>query len=125
MIEATLLREIQLEIGGRDDSRLWRAQSGTFELKDGRYVTVGFPGLSDLIGLKSITITPDILEAEQGSIAIRSSHGAAFSCGMSSDWSAAYLLMQSADSAAAAAVSPARSGVDRSPDAGEGSGAPG
>jgi gentisate 1,2-dioxygenase len=33
-------------------------QSGTYELADGRYLTVGVPGLSDLIGWRSIRVTP-------------------------------------------------------------------
>lgn len=42
-------------------SRLFKFQCGTFELADGRFLTVGVPGMSDLLGWKTIEITPDMV----------------------------------------------------------------
>jgi hypothetical protein len=32
--------------------RLWRFQTGTYQLPDGRYVSSGFPGAPDLLGIR-------------------------------------------------------------------------
>lgn len=57
MSEAELQQQIRLLSKG--DVRLFRFQCGHFELKDGRRITVGIPGMSDLQGWKSITIGPE------------------------------------------------------------------
>ncbi|NIO83420.1 MAG: VRR-NUC domain-containing protein [Candidatus Aminicenantes bacterium] len=51
------------EIGGRPDVRLFRNNCGTAIMPDGSYVKYGLcnPGGSDLIGWRSITITPDMV----------------------------------------------------------------
>jgi hypothetical protein len=41
--------------------RLFRFQCGHFELADGRRITVGVPGMSDLIGWKSVVLTQDMV----------------------------------------------------------------
>ncbi len=44
------------------DVRLFRNNVGTCKAADGRFVRFGLcPGSSDLIGLKSVTITPDMV----------------------------------------------------------------
>lgn len=60
MNETDIMREIQTKVGG-PDIRLFRFQCGRFQLIDGRWINVGVPGMSDLIGLRSITITPEMV----------------------------------------------------------------
>jgi hypothetical protein len=57
--EAELQQQIRLLSTG--NVRLFRFQCGHFELKDGRRITVGVPGMSDLQGWKSVVITPDLV----------------------------------------------------------------
>lgn len=59
MTEADLQQEIRLLSTG--NVRLFRFQCGIFELADGRRITVGVPGMSDLIGYVSKTITPQMV----------------------------------------------------------------
>ena len=56
MKESDLSRLIQLELSG-DGVRLWRFPVGSYELADGRRITVGIPGMSDLLGLTPVEIT--------------------------------------------------------------------
>ena len=58
--ETDIQRSIQLELSN-GPTRLWRFQIGNFELLDGRRIQVGIAGMSDLLGLHSVTITPDMV----------------------------------------------------------------
>jgi hypothetical protein len=49
----------QVRLLSRGDVRLFRFQCGHFELADGRRITVGVPGMSDLIGWKRMLIGPE------------------------------------------------------------------
>ena len=60
MKESPILREIILRLSN-SSTRLFRMQAGTFELIDGRHITIGVPGMSDLIGLSSRVITPEMV----------------------------------------------------------------
>ena len=51
----------QVRLLSRGNVRLFRFQCGHFELKDGRRITVGVPGMSDLIGWRSVTVTQDMV----------------------------------------------------------------
>lgn len=51
----------QVRLLSRGNVRLFRFQCGHFELADGRRITVGVPGMSDLQGWKSVTITQDMV----------------------------------------------------------------
>lgn len=42
-------------------SRLFKFQCGTFHLSDGRYITSGIPGMSDLLGWHTVQITSDMV----------------------------------------------------------------
>lgn len=42
-------------------TRLFKFQCGQFRLDDGRYITVGVPGMSDLLGWHTIQITLDMV----------------------------------------------------------------
>ena len=55
MTESNIQREIQCSVDAR--ARLWRLQVRNFLLADGRRVISGTPGMSDLQGLVSITVT--------------------------------------------------------------------
>jgi hypothetical protein len=56
MKESDLSRLIQIELSA-DGVRLWRFAVGNYELVDGRRLTVGIPGMSDLLGFTPVTIT--------------------------------------------------------------------
>ena len=58
--ERDIMREIQVALSD-PATRLFRMQSGSYELIDGRHITVGFPGLSDLVGWHCVTITPEMV----------------------------------------------------------------
>jgi len=59
--EATLLKRLMIH-GSTLGLRLFRNQVGSYQLKDGRYLTSGLcVGSSDLIGYLPITITPDMV----------------------------------------------------------------
>jgi hypothetical protein len=49
MSETDIQRQIQLALSN-GDTRLWRFPVGNFELIDGRWLTVGSAGMSDLLG---------------------------------------------------------------------------
>jgi hypothetical protein len=59
--EAENLANIRLDIGADPDVRLFRFQVGRFQLIDLRWITVGVPGMSDTLGWKTITITPEMV----------------------------------------------------------------
>ena len=60
--ETDVQRHIQLEVGSRLDTRLFRNNVGVLRDEQGNYVRYGLcPGSSDLIGWKSVTITPDMV----------------------------------------------------------------
>lgn len=62
MTEATLQALVMKECGGNPAVRLFRNQTGSYELKDGRWITSGLaPGSADLIGWRTITVTPDMV----------------------------------------------------------------
>ena len=59
--ETALLRLIQLEASRRQNVRLWRNESGLFYAPNGSRVKAGLcRGSSDLIGLRTILITPQM-----------------------------------------------------------------
>lgn len=58
MTEADLVYDLRLRLN-RGPVRLFRMQSGNFELADGRHISVGTTGLSDLIGWRSFVIKPE------------------------------------------------------------------
>lgn len=62
MSETALLQQVRLACS-RGDVRLWRNQCGALEDKRGRWVQFGVasPGGSDLIGYRTVTITPDMV----------------------------------------------------------------
>ena len=62
--ETALQQRIRLALGMLPDVRLWRNNSGKLpDPRTGRWVQFGVasPGGSDLIGYRSITITPDMV----------------------------------------------------------------
>lgn len=60
--ESQLLAQVRLACS-RGSVRLWRNQCGALEDKRGRWVQFGVasPGGSDLIGYKTVTVTPDMV----------------------------------------------------------------
>lgn len=62
MKEIEILRAIQLDLGSRADIRLFRNNVGVLQDKNGQYVQYGLcPGSADLIGWKSVEITPQMI----------------------------------------------------------------
>lgn len=61
--ETTLQQQIRLAVGMRSDLRLFRNQVGSLpDPRTGRLVTFGLAkGSADLIGWRTITITPDMV----------------------------------------------------------------
>lgn len=61
MSESDTLRDIILRLSNTD-TRLFRMQSGSFRaLHSDQVIRVGIPGMSDTIGLRRITVTPELL----------------------------------------------------------------
>jgi hypothetical protein len=62
MREASILKRILLACS-RGPVRLWRNNCGSLEDRNGRWVKFGVanPGGSDLIGFRSVIITPDMV----------------------------------------------------------------
>lgn len=61
MTEAQLMREIQIALTD-DKTRLFRNNNGVLRDARGQYVKYGLaPGSSDLIGVRRITITPEMV----------------------------------------------------------------
>ena len=60
MKESDLSRLIQLELSA-DGVRVWRFPVGSYELADGRRITVGIAGMSDLLGFTPVTVTQDMV----------------------------------------------------------------
>lgn len=59
--EAALLKRLLIE-GSKMGLRIFRNQLGTYELKDGRWLSSGLcEGSSDLIGYVPVTITPSMV----------------------------------------------------------------
>jgi hypothetical protein len=62
MSETALQNKIRLEIGKLKDARLFRNNVGSAKTYDGRHIDFGLcVGSSDLIGFKSVTITPEMV----------------------------------------------------------------
>jgi len=62
--ETDVQQRVRLVLGQRPDARLWRNNSGKLpDPRTGRWVQFGVasPGGSDLIGYRSIVITPDMV----------------------------------------------------------------
>lgn len=60
--ETNISREIQLALGSRPDVRMFRNSVGIATTRDGSVIRFGLtPGSSDLIGWRTITITPDMV----------------------------------------------------------------
>lgn len=60
--ETSLMRQVQLALGKRGDIRTFRNNVGMLIDLYGNRVRYGLcPGSSDLIGLQSVTITPDMV----------------------------------------------------------------
>lgn len=61
MKESAIVQKVRAELSN-GDIRLWRNNVGTLQDRTGAYVTYGLcPGSSDLIGYKSIMVTPDMV----------------------------------------------------------------
>jgi hypothetical protein len=61
-LETSIMQNIRLQLGGRPDVRLYRNNVGACTDKTGRLVTFGLcPGSSDLIGWRSVTVTPQMV----------------------------------------------------------------
>jgi hypothetical protein len=53
------MQEIRLTLGGKPGVRLFRNNVGSLQTAEGRWVDFGLcPGSSDLIGWRSVTVTP-------------------------------------------------------------------
>jgi len=61
MSETPTQNAIRLDLGGRPDTRLFRMQVGEFQLIDGRWISVGVPGMSDTQGWHAVRITPAMI----------------------------------------------------------------
>ncbi len=63
MSEAGIQQDIRLALGACPDIKAWRNNVGMFrEEKSGRWIRYGlFNGSADIIGLKTVTITPDMV----------------------------------------------------------------
>lgn len=63
MSEQAIQQRIRLACSGAGSGvRLWRNNTGRIVGQDGRMVTFGLcPGSADLIGYRSVTITPDMI----------------------------------------------------------------
>jgi hypothetical protein len=60
--ETNISREIQLALGSRPDIRVFRNSVGVATTRDGSVIRFGLaPGSSDLIGWRTITVTPDMV----------------------------------------------------------------
>jgi hypothetical protein len=60
--EADLLADIRIEIGTMHEIRLFRNNVGVLIDNKGQHVAFGLcPGSSDLIGWKSVVVTPDMV----------------------------------------------------------------
>ena len=62
MNETSILQEIRIGLSSTPDVRIFRNQTGALKDTEGRLVTFGLcKGSSDLIGWKSIVITPEMI----------------------------------------------------------------
>lgn len=62
MSESATLQRIRLDLGREPGLRLFRNNSGALKDVNGRIVSFGLhPGASDLIGWRTITITPEMV----------------------------------------------------------------
>lgn len=62
MSETTILQRIRLAASKLPGVRLFRNNVGSLQAKDGRFVQFGLhPGSADLIGWRTVTITPDMV----------------------------------------------------------------
>lgn len=62
MNETTILQRIRLALGRIPNVKLFRNNVGGLKDAQGRYVQFGLhPGSGDLIGWKSVTVTPDMV----------------------------------------------------------------
>ena len=62
MTESDIQSAIRLELGTLDDVRIWRNNVGVLKDERGKYVTFGLcRGSSDLIGFRSVVITPEMV----------------------------------------------------------------
>lgn len=59
--ETSMLRQI-MKLASKSGATLFRNQTGTYKLHDGRYISSGLvAGSSDLIGYTPVCITPDMV----------------------------------------------------------------
>lgn len=66
MSEQSIQQNIRVQLG-HGDVRLWRNNTGCLKDQQGRFVRFGLAtGSSDLIGLRKVTITPDMVGQEVG-----------------------------------------------------------
>lgn len=62
MTETALLQRIRLDLGREPDLRLFRSNTGKLQDQSGRWVEFGLhPGSGDLIGWRSLVVTPELL----------------------------------------------------------------
>lgn len=61
-LEAALVTDVRLELGRRADTRIFRNNTGALPTPTGGVLHYGLcAGSSDLIGLRSVTVTPDMV----------------------------------------------------------------
>lgn len=67
MGETTLLKRISLILGRRTDTRIFRNNVGVLKNEHGQRVAYGLcPGSSDLIGIRKVVITPEMVGRTMG-----------------------------------------------------------
>lgn len=60
--ETSILQRIRLALGGKPGVRLFRNQIGVADYGDGHRIPYGLhPGSADLIGWRTVTVTPDMV----------------------------------------------------------------
>lgn len=77
--EKLIQTEVQLALSKSNDTRVFRNQVGTYKLDDGRVLRSGLAvGSADLVGWKTITITPEMVGQQVAvflSVEVKSAHG--------------------------------------------------
>lgn len=63
MSESSIQKRALAAIGARDDTLVWRQQSGAFRALDdpNRIVKVGTPGISDALAVVGVEVTPEMV----------------------------------------------------------------
>jgi len=64
MTESNVSKQIRLAVNGRPDMRIFRYQSGKYQLIDGRWVVAGFTGAPDFMGWQIRNGVPEFIAIE-------------------------------------------------------------